>query len=323
MKKNLCRCKKLVSIVLLFAAIPSTVTAQTIGWDPAYLDFGIVLVGSTETRTLTLTNTDAIAALVVSGVEYTFNQQGVFGWSTAHSLPVALGPGESMEVALSFTPIDISFFMADLLVTSNALNTPNGLNYSFMGMGEYGDPCSPPLSNCGGLCIDLSNDLDNCGSCDNVCASPTNATAMCEAASCGFVCDEGYEPVGDLCQAIVAQTPLEMLDALIAFVDESVASGALVGLGPRGTDYQSAPYRLLLFTRALDRAADKLTNGDVAAACDALNIAQLHSDGGFPFTPPPDFIAGEASADVNARINAIMIAMETCEIREAATRPVK
>jgi hypothetical protein len=231
MKTILCRCKKLVSIVLLFAAIPSTVTAQTIGWDPDFLDFGVVSVGSTEYRTLTLTNTASGGVLAVSGVEYTFNQQGAFGWNTAEPLTVELGPGESMEVVLSFTPPDISFFMADLLVTSNALNTPNGLNYSFMGQGEIVDGCFP-LTSCGGGCVDVTSDINNCGNCAIACPVPANASALCETSNCGFACDAGYEPLGDGCIP-VGTSIVDLTDLLIDYwIATQEPPPTIVGLGP-------------------------------------------------------------------------------------------
>jgi len=122
-------------VLLLLVAAPVISVAATIAWEPLSLNFGIVPVGSTEYRTLTLSHpADSTGELVISSIEYTFNDRGVFGWSAP--VPAALMPGESIEVELSFTPTDLGFFMADLLVTSNATNTPTGLVYSFMGMGD-------------------------------------------------------------------------------------------------------------------------------------------------------------------------------------------
>ena len=185
----------LVLTVLLMGAAPAT--AATISWEPDFLDFGIVPIGTTEIRTLTLSHpAGSTGVLTISSVEYTFNQQGAFGMSAP--VPADLLPGESIEVELSFTPPDFSFFMADLLVTSNATNTPNGLVYSFMGQGVEVDDCFP-LTNCGGACVDVTSDINNCGGCANFCPEPDNASAQCETSNCGFVCDAGYEPLGDEC----------------------------------------------------------------------------------------------------------------------------
>lgn len=57
--------------------------------------------------------------------------------------------------------------------------------------------CDSGFGNCNGEpsdgCeTDLSGDLGECGSCDNVCPTPANATATCEDGECGFVCETGF-----------------------------------------------------------------------------------------------------------------------------------
>lgn len=313
---------------LLFM-LPFSAAAQSIGWDPENMFFDETVIGTTATQTLTLTNLDAVGPLTVGSIEWTYNEPGEVTWTPSFvfvadgPVPAELLPGESMEIDITFRAESWSFKAANMLITNDSGNAPS-LNYYVMGDGVEGDPCAP-LTTCNGVCTDVSSDVNNCGSCDNVCNVPTNGTAVCEGGSCGFVCDEGYEPVGDGCQSIVVQTPVEMLESLVAFVGESVADGTLVGLGPKGTgDHKSAAHRLKLFTRMLDDALYKLTSeADEAATCAKLNFAQLRSDGGYPFRLPIDFIAGEATIEVYERIIAVMTALESCEIREALTRPVK
>jgi LPXTG-motif cell wall-anchored protein len=48
-----------------------------------------------------------------------------------------------------------------------------------------GSACSSPLTDCGGTCIDIKNDLSNCGECANVCAVPDGGgVATCAAGEC-------------------------------------------------------------------------------------------------------------------------------------------
>jgi len=220
-----------------------------------------------------------------------------------------------MEVQFSFTPIDMSFFMAASMITNDSTNAP-ALYYGLLGQGELSDPCGPDFTNCSGQCIDTMIDIDNCGSCGNVCPSVANATAVCENFSCGFICDEGYEPIGGACYA-VGQTAEQLLEGLIAFVNDSVGDGTFVGLGAG----QSGPGRLDAFRGWLDKALIHLESAEPNAACSRLNAAQLRSDGGWPFVMPPDFVAGEARAEVYERILGVMSAMEDCVPSEAPTRP--
>jgi len=313
--------KGLIFTVLLLSGTPAMLDASTIGWEPPYLDFGAVPVGSTETRTLTLTNTDAGMVLIVSNIEYTFNQQGAFGWSTAEALPVAVGPGDSMEVVLSFTPPDFSFFMADLLVTSNALNTPNGLVYSFMGQGEFGDICGA-LTDCGGVCVDVTSDINNCGYCANSCPTPDNADAMCENSNCGFVCNAGYEPLGDECIP-VGTSIADLTDLLIEYwYDALEETPTIVGLGPG----KSAEHRRDAFENMLLSARELVFTGDYENACGQLRAAYLRSDGGYPFVMPPDFVAGEATLGLGERIVAVIEELDGllpagCSVPEPTARP--
>ena len=294
--------------------------AQLIGWEPLVMDFGLVPVGNLADGTLRLTATGPEGTLAISEIYFTFNDRDAFGVSAP--VPAVLLPGESIDVDLSFNPPDFSFFFADLRILNNSSNAPE-LSYFFSGFGEFGTSCTSPLVNCGGVCVDLSSDLGNCGSCGNVCVAPEHAEASCQAASCGFVCDYGYEPFNDGCRQILIPTTIEMLEELIIYVDGSVVTGALVGLGPRSADDSPSPHRLQVFLRTLERAMNEgLATGNYDAACDALNFAQLRSDGGYPSVRPPDFVTGDVAPYVNDRINEIMGAIDGCDIRDASIRQV-
>jgi hypothetical protein len=325
-------CTILLAGVLLFIA-PMSSMAQTIGWDPLSMNFQDIPYGTTETRALTLTNIDSVLPVNIVSVEWTYldfytlpggGTQPAFSYTDP--TPAEVLPGASLEIFISFTPIDdgvMSFVMGDLLITNDSTTTPNGLSYSILGNGEAGsDPCSP-FTDCGGECVDLNSDLDNCGLCDNVCTAPDNATAVCEVGACDFICDEGYERVDDSCQFIVPQTLEEMIDALVEFVEDSVDEGTLVGLGPG----RAGEARLNnFFIPNLERAQGDIHDGtpyDLEIACSRLNASQLRCDGGWPFIMPPDFVAGEARSEVYNRIIAIMELIEGCEPTEAPTRPIR
>ena len=57
---------------------------------------------------------------------------------------------------------------------------------------DAADPC-PGKKLCAGKCIDLTNDVDHCGGCDQVCPDRANATRTCNTAVCGFACNTGFD----------------------------------------------------------------------------------------------------------------------------------
>jgi hypothetical protein len=59
--------------------------------------------------------------------------------------------------------------------------------------GEAGNPCTPPLVFCGGLCIDVSADPLNCGACNVVCASQLCSGSRCSGAASGGIVYVGHD----------------------------------------------------------------------------------------------------------------------------------
>lgn len=278
---------KLVLGALLACAItvvPLRADAAQLSWSPQWVDFGMVPIGSTAYQTFTLTNEDAVDPIAVSGIEFTFNQGGAFTWSAA--VPTEIPPGGSLDVELSFTPNDWSFAMADMWVYNNSDNASPGLYMQLLGEGSFGDPC-PGLTNCGGLCVDTQNDVNNCGGCWMACTAPENGAATCEAGGCGFVCDEGYEAVGDECVLIVVESdPLAMIGDIIDFFEASRADGTLVGLGPGA----SGEHRADAMGAMLEEAEALIAAEDWDEACGQVRAVYARTDNSFP---PPDFVAGE------------------------------
>jgi len=68
---------------------------------------------------------------------------------------------------------------------------------SFLGCGQavVGAECAQGLTPCGHVCIDTSDDRENCGACGVVCEDGTR----CEAGECTDPCDSGLELCGELC----------------------------------------------------------------------------------------------------------------------------
>jgi hypothetical protein len=305
--------------VLLFIS-PQGAVAQTLDWSPKDMNFGRVPVGTTATLKLTLTNTDPIIPLRVGSAEITFDDRGAYAVTPSVPLPAFVLPGESFDIDISFSPPDFSFYSSEIIIISNAVNKPM-LYYFPLGQGDVmAYICVPPTTNCDDVCVDLSMDLNNCGSCGNVCVAPANAQATCESAVCGFVCDEGYEPVGTGCKAIVPQTPLQMMEDLLEFTYVSMANETLLGFGPGGGGEQSASVRLRVFNKELNKAYLGLRDGN-PGACETLNWLQLRTDGGWPFVLPPDFVMGEASGEVYERLIEIIDALGNCKLKEAINKP--
>ena len=53
--------------------------------------------------------------------------------------------------------------------------------------------CTLPQMDCGtGVCVNLDSDVNDCGACGFVCATPQHATSTCTSRVCGFTCNPGY-----------------------------------------------------------------------------------------------------------------------------------
>lgn len=326
----------ILTMTMALLAIPVRTYAADIAYDPLWIDFGQVPFGETAEQTLTLTNLDDAELISVSEIVFTFNLGNQFSWSTDKPLPFDIFPSESKVVTFRFTPTMESFSSADVWIYSNADNYPS-LYYQLSGEGVLMDPCYP-LTSCGAECADLLTDEAHCGACFNVCEAVANGTVECIDGGCTFTCNEGYEPVGDTCVLIGPQDPLAMLQNLIAYAEASIEDGSLVGFFP-GTQ---GPDRLSTFMRMLDGleitnpfgqvveldgAVDYLAADKIESAWRLLDKAQLGCDGGWPFTLPPDYVAGDAAYVIHAGLLEIMQALQeqypdlNLVISEPITRP--
>ena len=55
--------------------------------------------------------------------------------------------------------------------------------------GDAGCPGTTKL--CGAICVDVQNDPEHCGTCQNVCPAPDGGVATCAAGVCDFSCGDG------------------------------------------------------------------------------------------------------------------------------------
>jgi hypothetical protein len=100
----------------------------------AALPFGSIAVGQTTTKTVTVTNTGAIHALVVSSaassdpVEFVLSSSGTCG-----AIPVTVAPKTSCTLAVAFTPNSVGAHSASLTLSDNSTTSPQ--HSSFTGTG--------------------------------------------------------------------------------------------------------------------------------------------------------------------------------------------
>ncbi|MEZ4338026.1 MAG: hypothetical protein R3B82_15510 [Sandaracinaceae bacterium] len=51
----------------------------------------------------------------------------------------------------------------------------------------------------GAGCVDIASDVQHCGGCGAICATPSNGAPTCVGGTCGVVCDVGFEAAGTSC----------------------------------------------------------------------------------------------------------------------------
>jgi hypothetical protein len=184
------------------------------------------------------------------------------------------------------------------------------------------DPCYP-FVDCSGQCVDLQNDVNNCGGCGNACSAPVNASAVCESANCSFVCNAGFELLDDECVEINVSI-VGLTNLLINYWNAAVHEEpiTIVGFGPG----KSAVHRRDAIEDMLMRAREYVFLGMYDCACGQLRAAYLKTDGGYPFVLPPDFVAGEGVSGLNERIVAVVEGLDGlmpdgCPLPEPTTKP--
>lgn len=65
--------------------------------------------------------------------------------------------------------------------------------------------CGGGLTRCGGACVSVAGDVNNCGQCGRVCPGDANGNAVCTNGTCGIECRAGWE----LCNGVCVNTSLD------------------------------------------------------------------------------------------------------------------
>jgi hypothetical protein len=101
---------------------------------PTTIPFGNqALGGSSASAPVTISNTGA-GALVISNLSITGSQAGDFSFTTiAGQPPITVNPNSSIQVNITFTPMNIGSRSAALSITDNASGSPHQVNLSGTG----------------------------------------------------------------------------------------------------------------------------------------------------------------------------------------------
>ena len=118
---------------------PTTCTAPavqpgTLSSSSGQLDFGVVPVGGSSTQTVTLSNSGGNQAIVVKALTITGGSG--FTVSAPASLPRVLGPGQTLQVTVAFSPSSTQQQSASLAVAHSRTGSP--LMVTLVGNGATG-----------------------------------------------------------------------------------------------------------------------------------------------------------------------------------------
>jgi hypothetical protein len=91
-------------------------------------------------------------------------------------------------------------------------------------------------------------------------------------------------------------------EEIVAFIKNSVQEGKLAGNGPG----KSAEGRLGALINMIEAAGNMIKAGLTEDACQQLQDAYNRTDGA---SPPPDFVTGEAAAELAQRIQELMVSL--------------
>jgi hypothetical protein len=76
-------------------------------------------------------------------------------------------------------------------------------NAGFFACGDHCCTAGAGAICCNGTCTNLNSDVQNCGSCNNVCPAPANSSPTCANGVCGFVCIAGFTQCGNTCHDLI------------------------------------------------------------------------------------------------------------------------
>ena len=111
--------------------------------------------------------------------------------------------------------------------------------------------------------------------------------------------DETWQSLPVTGEGVVASVPpAQQVIDLLAFIEESAASGDLEGAGPG----RSAAGRFGALVNMIESAGEDIRLGNYSEACDTLDDVLKRTDG---LSPPPDFVSGVATIELTIRVNTL------------------
>ena len=200
------------------------VLASTMTWSPQFMSFFDIPYNTTATRTLTLTN-EGGGLLQITNIEWEYmtyyfppgeESPAAFDFSNV-SLPVDVPSGESMDIEISFSPVDdgiISIANAQLLITNNSDNAPS-LRYWLDGLGIAGIPTGP---------VDLSGTIKTADGSDICAMALASGQYMFSCNPSGVLSLPGLprEPDGTVKRQIYADGFFPRIDTLTGSSNDAV-----------------------------------------------------------------------------------------------------
>jgi hypothetical protein len=129
-----------------------TTALPAIGLAPSSLDLGTVVVGQTSSQTSMIENTGA-ATLNVTGIARcsTPSTSAEFTWSEPAATPIAIAPGQTTPLTVSYAPLDAGTDTGCLALTSDDPNTPS-VELALSGTGQQSGSTGASSSSRGSGC---------------------------------------------------------------------------------------------------------------------------------------------------------------------------
>ncbi|HEY9188962.1 MAG TPA: choice-of-anchor D domain-containing protein [Ignavibacteria bacterium] len=113
--------------------ITGTGVSSSISINPNSLDFGDVLVGLTNTKSIKITN-NGTATLIISALNIIGTNSNQFNLLNPPSLPLNIEPNNSFDINVQFSPTSVGSKIAELSISHNASTEPDKVSLSGKGV---------------------------------------------------------------------------------------------------------------------------------------------------------------------------------------------
>lgn len=123
-------------------------------------DFGSTIMGTTASYVLTLTNTSANQAILLTDLNISGNDSTLFTASVAGTIPMAIPPGGTLDVTLTFTPDAANAKSGTFTYTHSGSNGPQTINLLGEGcVGVAGGPNGAFIESGGTLMMQVESEI--------------------------------------------------------------------------------------------------------------------------------------------------------------------